>query len=182
MDINPNSKNNEENQEEDLIEIPANENPETNYITKKYSFSELLKSSSCILSKEKNYIWKNSLFSEKIYEILTSNDNQEILAKYSLVYVQIENILMGDFSNAKEMTNFYKDFYYISYIITTKYDLNNNHLLFVIYYSKSKENPKYFIEYLEFLEISDEKSDLKKALNNFNFQNKYMNSDLEFDK
>ena len=182
MEINPNPQNNQENQEGDLKEMPTNENLDINYATKKFSLDELLKSSSCILSKEKNYIWKKTLFSEKIYEILTSNDNQEILAKYSLVYVQIENILMGDFSNAKEKTIFYKDFYYISYIITTKYDLNNNHLLFVIYYSKSKENPKYFIEYLEFLEISDEKSDLKKALNNFNFQNKYMNSDLEFDK
>ena len=182
MDLNANDKNNEENQEKDLKEISINDNLDENPIAKKYSLGELLKASSCILSKEKNYIWKNSLFSEKIYEILISNDNQDILDKYSLVYVLIENILMGDFSNAKEMTNFYKDFYYISYIITTKYDLYNNHLLFVIYYSKSKEKQNYFIEYLEFLEISDEKSDLTKALNNFNFQNKYMNSDLEFDK
>ena len=97
MDINTTTQNKEENPEKDSKDISENDNLDANYAIKKYSLKELLKSSSCILSKEKDYIWKNSLFSEKIYEILTSNDNQDILAKYSQVYVLIENIFNGRF-------------------------------------------------------------------------------------
>ena len=182
LDNNIQVQTHEKNQVEEQIDIPVNEIEDPNEFLKKYSLDDLLKSPSCVLSKEKNYIWKNSLFSEKVYDILTRHDDSDSFAKYGEIYLLIENILMGDFCNAKEKTNYYKDFYYISYILTPKYDIYNNTLLFVIYYSKLKDKPEYFKEYLEFLEISDIKNDIKIALNNFNIQNKYMNSDLEFDK
>ena len=174
--------NDKENQEGELNDIPKNEIENQVEDVKKYSLDDILKNSSCVLSKDKKYVWENSLFSEKIYDILTRSNSPDIFDKYIEIYSLIENILMGDFCNAKEKTIYYKDFYYISYILTAKNDLCKNTILFVIYYSKIKEKPEYSKEYLEFLEISDTKNDLKQALNYFNIQNQYMNSDLEFDK
>jgi hypothetical protein len=151
-------------------------------ISKKYSINEILKSPYCPLSKEKIFLWKNSLFSKKFYEILTSNNDSEISGKYNDIYPLIENILMGDFGYSTEKRNYYKDFYYLSYILTPKNSFNKNYILFVIYYSKLTEESNYFVEYLEFLEISDIKNDIKIAINNFNYEKKYSNNELEFDK
>ena len=171
-----------ENEETNENEGMAYEKQDETPISKKYSLKEILKDPHCVLSKEKNYIWKNSLFSEKYYEILASKNNADIIEKYSEEYILIDNILMGNFCGANEKRNYYKDFYYLSYLLTPKNDLYKNNLLFVIYYTKSKENPDYSIEYLEFLEISEMKNDLKIAINKFNFENKYSNNELELDK
>ena len=168
--------------EEENIELLPSEEIDEIETSKKYTFEEILKSSSCVLSKEKNYIWKNVLFSEKFYDILTTKET-EVFNKYTDIYPQIDNILMGNFNGAKERTNYYKGFYYLSYLLNIKYNnIDNIQLLFVIYYSTIKEKPEYSIEFLEFLEITDTKDDLGKALNYFNYINKYSNSDLECDK
>jgi len=182
MNIDINTKNTSEARtEEENAEILPEELEQIE-TTKKYSLKEILKTSSCVLSKEKNYIWKNVLFSEKFYDILTTKDT-EVFNKYSEVFTQIENILMGNFKNANERTNYYKGFYYLSYLLNIKYnDIDNIQLLFVIYYSTIKEKTEYSIEYLEFLEISETKDDINKALNYFNYKNQYSNNDLEFDK
>ena len=166
--------------EEDIENLPSEEIEQVE-TTKKYTLKEILKASSCILSKEKNYIWENVLFSEKFYEILTTKKT-EVLNKYTGVYLQIENILMGDFGNSKERTEYHKGFYYASYLSNVKYFMDNIQLLFVIYYTPMKEVPDYSIEYLEFLEISETKDDINKALGFFNFKNKFSNDELEFDK
>ena len=176
------TENKPENEEIENLDIPQDENETEIETKKKYSLNDILKSSSCKISKEKNYIWKNILFSEKFYEILTSKESSDIDERYAEIYIDIENILMGDFRGAKEKTYYYKDFYYVSYLLSSKDNLNNNKILFVVYYSKLNEKPDYSIEYLEFLEITDIKNELKIALNIFNIQNKYNNSDLEYDK
>lgn len=68
-----------------------NEEPEKLAKIENYSLKELLESPSCLLSKEKAFLWKNSLFSKKLYEILTTEDNQ-IISRYKKLYNQIENI------------------------------------------------------------------------------------------
>ena len=166
--------------EEDIENLPSEEIEQVE-TTKKYTLKEIIKTSSCALSKEKNYIWENVLFSEKFYEILTTKKT-EVLNKYTGVYLQIENILMGDFGNSKERTEYHKGFYYVSYLSNVKYFMDNIQLLFVIYYTPMKEVPDYSIEYLEFLEISETKDDINKALGFFNFKNKFSNDELEFDK
>ena len=44
----------EENQMEEQLDIPVNEIEDQNEFLKKYSLDDLLKSPSCVLSKEKN--------------------------------------------------------------------------------------------------------------------------------
>ena len=183
MNIDNNTKNISETkvEEENTKNLPPEELDQIE-TTKKYFLKEILQASSCTLSKEKNYIWENVLFSQKFYDILTTKDTV-IFNKYSDVYLQIENILMGDFKNSKERTNYYKGFYYLSYLLNIKYtDIDNIQLLFVIYYSTIKDKPEYSIEFLEFLEISEIKDDISKALNYFNYKNQYNNNDLECDK
>ena len=147
----------------------------------KYSLNQILENPSCLLSKEKVYLWKNSLFSEKLFNILTSEDNK-IINRYKQIYNQIENILMGDFCDATEKIIYYKEFFYISFILNIKNDLNIDYLLFVIYYSKQDKSSEYFLEFLEFLNISEEKSDLKKFVLDFKNEHQYNNSELEYDK
>ena len=101
-----------ENEETNENEGMAYEKQDETPISKKYSLKEILKDPHCVLSKEKNYIWKNSLFSEKYYEILASKNNADIIEKYSEEYILIENILMGNFCGENEKRNYYKDFYY----------------------------------------------------------------------
>ena len=112
-----------ENEETNENEGMAYEKQDETPISKKYSLKEILKDPHCVLSKEKNYIWKNSLFSEKYYEILASKNNADIIEKYSEEYILIDNILMGNFCGANEKRNYYKDFYYLSYLLTPKNDL-----------------------------------------------------------
>ena len=168
---------NEVNEDEDLL----SENDESEEIVKNYSLEQILESSSCQLSKEKNYLWKNSLFCFKIYDILTTDDEDTII-RYKNFYKQIENILMGDFCGANEKTIFYKDFYYASYILNLKNDSKTEYLFFVIYYSKINKNSEYFLEYLEFLNFTETKADLKSSIFNFRNEHQYFNSDLEYDK
>ena len=154
---------------------------------KNYSLEQILNSPTCALSKEKEYIWKNSLFSPILYELLTTED-KDIHFRYDNIYKQIENILMGDFCNAKEKIIYYKDFFYISFLLNTNNNTNNtnnaDYLLFVIYFSKTdkNKNSEYFSEYLEFLNISKIKSEIKKSLSEFSKDHIYSNADLEYDK
>ena len=153
-------------------EIPQIEN---------YSLRQVLENPSCLLSKEKNYLWKNALFSKKLYEILTTEDNQ-LISRYKEIYNQIENILIGNFSNTMEKKIYYKDFFYISYILKINNDSITDYLTFVIYYSKKDKQSEYFYEFIEFLNISEKKSELKQSFLKFRNDHKYACSELEYDK
>ena len=169
----------QQNIQNNTDELYINEKSEQIY---EHNFlNQILQKSSCLLSKEKDYLWKNSLFCKKLFNILTTED-QDIIDRYKHIYNEIENILMGDFSNANEKTIYYKDFYYISFILNLKNDSNSDYLLFVIYYSKSEKNSEYFKEFLEFLNISEAKNDLKSSALEFRNQHQYSNSELEYDK
>ena len=146
-----------------------------------YSLDQILKNPLCVLSKEKVYIWKNSLFSKKVYDILTE-ENEDIIFRYKHTYTQIENILMGDFSNATEKNIYYKDFFYMSYILPIKNDSKTDYLLFVIYYSKPEKKSDCFLEFLEFLIITETKIELKETIMNFREEHKYFYSEFEYDK
>ena len=170
-DFNEAIKVNEE--ENNLIE---NDDFQKNDSKKNFSLEELLKNPSCHISKEKQYLWTNTLFSQEIFEILTSED-ENIIEIYDKIYEQIENILMGDFCDASEKTIFNKDFYYVSFIINSNKDSSTYYLSFVIYYSNI-DNPEYFKEYLEFLNISETKANLKHSYINFAKEHIYSNSTL----
>ena len=73
--------------------------------------------------KKKLYLEKCSMFS-KFYDILTKK-KLEIFNKYSEVFYKIDNILMGDFCGAKERKKYFKGFYYLSYLLTVKYFIDN---------------------------------------------------------
>ena len=151
---------------------------------KNYSFKQIMDSPTCVLSKEKEYLWENSLFSPQLYELLTTED-KDIHFRYDIIYNHIENILMGDFCNAKEKIIYYKEFFYISFLLNIKINSNDSvYLLFVIYYSKTdkNKNSEYFSEYLEFLNVSEIKSEIKKSIIQFGKEHIYSNSDLEYDK
>ena len=166
-----------ENQDDLIIN---EENEEINQ-NEKYLLSQILQNPSCILSKEKQYLWKNSLFSPKLYEILTT-ENNEIISRYCQIYNNIENILMGDFCKAQEKIIYYKDFFYISYLLNLSNDIYKTYLLFVIYYSKNDKNSNYYNEFLEFLDVAGTKSDLKKSIQKFQTEHQYIFSELEYDK
>ena len=168
-------KDNEE--ENNLIE---NDDFQKNDSIKNFSLEELLKNPSCHISKEKQYLWTNTLFSQEIFEILTSKD-ENIIEINAKIYEQIENILMGDFCDASEKTIFYKDFYFVSFLLNSNKDSSTYYISFVIYYSNI-DNPEYFKEYLKFLNISETKANLKYSYINFTNEHKYSNSILEYDK
>ena len=174
-----NNENNDEEINEGQNELFNNE--EESESTKNYPLKTILEDSSCLLSKEKSYLWKNSLFSQKIFDILTTKD-KDIIDRYKHIYNEIENILMGDFGNAMYKTIYFKDFYFISFILNSKNDSNIDYLLFVIYYSKRDKKAVYFEEFLEFLNISETKSELKNSVLEFKKQHQYNNSELEYDK
>ena len=175
--INNENEINETHEDEFII------NEEIEYIKSNdnYSLDQLLKDPLCHLSKEKIYLWKNSLFSKKVFEILTTNDKEDI-SRYNQIYTQIENILMGDFCNAKEKILYYKDFFYISYILRITNVSYSNYLFFVIYYSKQDKNSENFLEFLEFLNIAENKDDLKQSIIKFRDEHKYAYSEFEYDK
>ena len=170
-----------ENQIKEEKEPIMNEKIEENDYTKSYNLNKLLNNPLCHLSKEKEYLWKNVLFSKKLFDILTSG-NEEIISKYKYLSNFIENILMGDFCNANEKKIYYKDFFYLSFLLNIKIDSINTNLLFVLYYSKIEKNPTFFLEYMEFLDISEEKSDLKSSISQFINKHKYSCNELEYDK
>ena len=165
-DFNEVIKDNEE--EKNLIE---NDDFQKNDSIKNFSLEELLKNPSCHISKEKQYLWTNTLFSQEIFEILTSED-ENIIEKYDKIYEQIENILMGDFCEASEKTIFYKDFYFVSFLLNSNKDSSTYYISFVIYYSNI-DNPEYLKEYLKFLNISETKANLKYSYINFTNEHKY---------
>ena len=164
---------------EDQIDCSINEQFEEKI--KNYTLKQILESPSCAISKEKEYLWKNTLFSPELYEILTTDD-KDIISSYDSIYNQIENILMGDFCNATEKIMYYKDFFYISFLLNSKIYSNNNYLFFVIYYSKLDKNSHFYVEYLEFLNVAGAKSELKHSALKFREEHKYSNADLEYDK
>ena len=161
-----------------MEEENINENEEIHSTS--YSLNKLLKSKSCQISKEKEkYLWNNAIFSQQLYEILTTEDS-EIISKYEKYFRYIENILMGDFGISKEKIIYSKEFFYISYILNSKED--NFRLLFVIYFTKVKSQPDYFVEVLEFLDILEGTSNLQDAIINFQNEHLYCYKNLEYDK
>ena len=148
--------------------------------SKKYSLDQILNSKSCQISKEKElYLWNNSIFSQKLYGILTAKDS-EIISKYEKFYRYIENILMGDFCTSKEKTIYLKDFFYASYILNSEED--NLHLLYMIYFTDDKDKLNYFLEKLEFLDILEGTNDLQSVILNFQNEHLYSYKYLEYDK
>lgn len=182
MEENNKSISEHENEINDSVEeYIINSESEENAQIENYSLNSILENTSCLLAKEKVYLWENSLFSKKLYEILTAKKD-EIIARYKEIYSLIENILMGDFCDASEITDYNKDFFYASYKLKIKIDSNINYLLFVIYFSKKDKKSEYFFEFLEFLNIFEEKKDIQKSLEKFKNEHQYLYSELEYDK
>ena len=181
MDYNIETEIKDENEIFEENEQLINEELDENNYIESYSLKKLLDSSMCHLSKKKEYLWKNTLFSKKLFDILTTED-EEVISRYKYIYDIIENILMGDFCGASEEKVFYKEFFYLSFLLNLKLNSFQDNLLFVIYYSKVEKNSKYYVEYMKFLDVSEEKSILKASIIEFNNEKKYSYNDLEYDK
>ena len=141
-----------------------------------------IKSNKCNIPKKSNYLWKNAIFNEKIYELLISED-EEITKRYKNIYKKIENILMGNFGEVTKAFSFHKDFFALSLISVCDFnESNKDYLLFTIYFDKKENDPLHFIEYLEFVDVSQAKSNLKMSLIDFLKEHQYGYIDLEYDE
>ena len=140
------------------------------------------KSNKCNIPKKSNYIWKNAIFNEKIYELLTSED-EKITKRYKYIYKKIENILMGNFGEVTKAFSFHKDFFTLSLISACDFNESTiDYLLFTIYFDKKENDRLYFVEYLEFVDVAQVKSNLKMSLMDFLKEHQYGYIDLEYDE